>query len=164
MAPTKRPAESWSTPMNFASPPPSLPLEYTIQQPQKSRRYAALAAAFVRPADSVDPRILTSPLLPSARSASPAREATQNSATVSSSLDSTSSESVAPAPTLAPVLAPVSLRSFRIKTLHRLGQHKTFLYSISQAEALLPVEIAAHFVDREEDRNLALFYKVGEEY
>ena len=45
VAPTKRPAEPWLTPINSASSPPSPPLEYTIRQPRRSRRYAALAAA-----------------------------------------------------------------------------------------------------------------------
>ena len=110
---TKRPAEPWSTPINSAFPPPFSPLEYTIHSPQKSCCCAALAAAFAQPAGSVD-HILTSPLLPPAQSTSPAREATQNSATASSSLDSTSSESVAPAsaPTPAPVPASVNLQPF----------------------------------------------------
>ena len=165
MAPTKRPAEPWSTPIDSASPSLSPPLEYTIWKPQRSRRYAALAAAFAQPADSVD-HILTSPLSPPAQSISPAREATQNSATTLSSSDSTSSESAAPAPapTPASVLAPVSLQPFQIQAPHRPRQYKTLLYSTSQAGALFPVEVAVHFVNSEEDRNLALFYKIGEEY
>ena len=158
MALIKRPAEPWSTPINFASPLSSFLLEYTIRQPRRSCRCAALAAAFAQTTHS--------PLLPPARPASPAREATQNSATASSSSDSTSSESAAPAaaPTCAPVSAPISLRPFRIQAPYRLGQHKTLLYSTLQTGALLPVEVAVHFVDKEEDRNLALFYKVGKEY